>query len=117
MCRIYDKCEFKPDYSDDEIDFALKNVAIYHYVCFSKPWCHYDDTMPFRSWWQVALQTPFFADEFAKILQEVRLPTKNIASSPKIITSKTLKRFLKIAAKILPSSKARKQCRRLLSEW
>ena len=112
----------KNGYTREQNTFALIHPVILHF----KPWlanfavqnegleCHFN-----LFWLDIAVQTPFYMD-FEPLLQsyerarvEAKIETKN---EIKIITSKTLKRFLKIAAKILPSSKARKQCRRLLNE-
>lgn len=65
--RIKENNDFLPDYSDDEIKYALQHITICHF----KAWCLNDNDVGAwtdrMKWWQVAFQTPFFKDELKRL--------------------------------------------------
>ena len=65
--------DFLPDYNDDEIEYALQNIVIYHF----KPWTGFDrdcinSWIDRIKWWEIAFQTPFFKDELKALFATKR---------------------------------------------
>ena len=65
--------DFLPDYSDDEIEYGLQNIVIYHF----KPWDGFgiyfiNSWIERKRWWQTAWNTPFFSDELKTLFATKR---------------------------------------------
>ena len=94
---------FSIDYTRKEINLALLNPIILHFIMSDKnpwdnPYSYVDNKGKFLGiyWWDIALQTPQFKDEFEKafkMIQKTALPQKEFENYVAFLVLNSLKSF------------------------